>query len=42
MINQVNKYGVSRRWFIETDVKHFKRGALRTIINIAEKEYVSW
>ena len=31
----VNKHGVSRRWFTETSVKHFKRGALRTITNIA-------
>ena len=25
--------------FTGTDVKHFKSGALRTVINIAEKEY---
>ena len=26
-----NKHGVSKRWFTEADVKHFKSGALRTI-----------
>ena len=30
----MNKHGVSRRLFIETDVKHFKNDALRTITNI--------
>ena len=25
----MNKHGVSRRWFTETDVKHFTSGALR-------------
>ena len=34
IINQVNKDGVSRRWFTEADAKHFKNGALRTITNI--------
>ena len=27
----MNNHGVSGRWFTETDVKHFKSGALRTI-----------
>ena len=27
-IHQVNNHEVFRRWFIETDVKHFKRDAL--------------
>ena len=37
-INQVmNKHGVSRRCFTETDVKHFKSGALRTITNIVHE-----
>ena len=27
------KYGVSGRWFTETDVKHFKSDELRTIIS---------
>ena len=35
----MNKHGVSKRWFTETDVKHLKSRALRTITNIAEKEY---
>ena len=30
----MNKHGVSRRWFTEVDVKHFKSGTLRTIRNI--------
>ena len=34
IIHQVNKHGVSRRWFTEADVKDFKSGALRTIPNI--------
>ena len=32
IIHQVNNHGVSRRGLTETDVKHFKSGALRTII----------
>ena len=38
----MNKHRVfrrSRRCFTETDVKHFKKRALRTIRNIAEKDY---
>ena len=35
----MNKYGVSRRWFTETDEKNFKSGTLTTITNITEKEY---
>ena len=31
----MNKHGVSRRWFTETDVKYFKSGELRTITNKA-------
>ena len=34
IIHQVNNHGVSRRLVIETDVKHFKSGALQTITNI--------
>ena len=30
----VNKHGVSRRWFTEANVKHFKSGAFKTISNI--------
>ena len=37
IIHRVNKHAVSRRWFTETDVKHFKSSALRIITNIAEK-----
>ena len=32
--HQVNKHGVSRRWFTEANVEHFKSGALKTITNI--------
>ena len=32
--HQVNNHGVSRRWFTETDVKHFMSSTLRTITNI--------
>ena len=28
----MNKHGVSRRWFTEADVKHFKNGILQTNI----------
>ena len=35
----MRKHGVSRKWFTETNVKHFKTGALRAITNIAE-EYI--
>ena len=28
----MNKHGVSRRWFTEADVKHFKNGTLQTNI----------
>ena len=31
----MNKHGASVRWFTEADVKYFKSGALRTIINKA-------
>ena len=41
MTHQVNNHGVSRRWFTETDVKHFTRGALRTITNIT-RSIVNW
>ena len=34
MIHQVNKHGVSGRWFTEADVRNFKSGALRTTTNI--------
>ena len=34
IIHQVNKHGVSRRWYTDADVKDFKRGALRTTTNI--------
>ena len=37
----MNNHGVSRRWFIEFDVKHFKIGALRTITNITRSK-VNW
>ena len=30
----MNEHRVSRKWFTETDIKHFKSGVLRTIINI--------
>ena len=30
VIQQVNKHGVSRRWFTETDIKDVKSGALET------------
>ena len=30
IMHQVNKYGVSRRWFTEADVEDFKIGALTT------------
>ena len=33
-MHQVNKHGVSRRWFTEADIKGFKSGTLRTITNI--------
>ena len=35
----MNKHVVSRRWFTETDVKHFKSGALKKMTNIAHKEH---
>ena len=38
---QVNKYGVFRRWYNETDVKHFKSGTLQTITNII-RSMVNW
>ena len=34
MIHQVNKHGVSKRFFTEDDVKDFKIGALRITTNI--------
>ena len=34
IMHQVNNHGISRKWFTETDVKHFKSGALRTITDI--------
>ena len=40
-IHHVNKHGVSRRWFTEADVKHFKIGTLRTITNIT-RCMVNW
>ena len=36
IIRQVNNRQVSRRWFTETEVKHFKSGALETITNITK------
>ena len=36
----MNKHGVSRSWYTETDVKYFKSGALSTITNIVEKECI--
>ena len=39
IINQMNKHGLSRRQFTETDAKHFKSGAL-TIIT--DKDYTSY
>ena len=36
-MHQVNNHGVSGRWFTETDVKHFKSGALRTITKYNEE-----
>ena len=41
MTHQVNNHGVSRRWFTETDVKHFKSGGLRTITNIT-RSIINW
>ena len=38
----MNNHGVCRRCITETDVRHFKSGALRAITNIAEKEYASY
>ena len=38
-MHQVNNYGVSSKWFTETDVKHFKSGALRTI---STRSMVNW
>ena len=38
-MNQANKHGVSRRQLTEIYVKHFEGGALRTVANIAEKQY---
>ena len=44
----MNKHGVSRRWFTEAHVKHFKSGALGTITNITrsvvncKKELLRW
>ena len=37
----MNKHAVSRRWFTEANVKHFKSGALRTITNIT-RNMVNW
>ena len=34
IIHQMNKHGVSRTYFTETDVTHFKSGTLKTIKNI--------
>ena len=41
IIHQVNNHRASRRWFTETDVKHFKSGASRTITNIT-RSMVNW
>ena len=35
----MNKHGISRRWFTDTDIKYLKSGALRTITNIGNKKY---
>ena len=32
----MNKHGVSRKWFTETDVKDFKSAALKTIPEITK------
>ena len=37
----MNNHRVPRRWFTETDVKHFKSGALRTVTNIT-RSMVNW
>ena len=42
IINQVNNHGLSRRWIADTEIKHLKSGAFRTITNIAEKESTSY
>ena len=34
IIHQLNKHGVSRRWFTEAYLKDFESGALRPITNI--------
>ena len=41
IIQQVNNHGLSRRWVTETDVKHFKSGALEIITNIT-RNMVNW
>ena len=41
IIHEVNKHGVSRRWFTEADVKNFKTGALRIITNLT-RSLVNW
>ena len=41
IIQQLNNHGVSRRWFTETDVKHFKSGGLGIITNIT-RNMVNW
>ena len=33
-------FKVSRKWFYETDVKHYQNGALSTITNIAKKDHI--
>ena len=38
----MNKHGLSRRQFTETDVKHFKSGALTIITDIPQKDYTSY
>ena len=40
-MQQVNNHGVFRRWFVETDVKYFKSGALKAITNIT-RSMVEW
>ena len=37
IIHQVNKHGISRRWFTEADVKDFKSGVLRPTTKLIAK-----
>ena len=33
----MNKHGVSRRWFTEADIRHFKNGALKLDSHLPKK-----